>query len=228
MKSCYKDIEYRLQRNDRRTASIYIERDGRISVLVPRTWTHEQIERVLERKRPWIYRGLAEWEDLNATRVTREFVNGEGFLYFGNTYRLHLVEKQKSPIVLKDGYFRMRSDVASKAYEMFRDFYREKGRSKLEDRVRYYQAKMGIAASNVKVLDLKNRWASCSPNGSLNFHWKCAMAPIRILDYVVVHELAHLKFVHHTEAFWNCVDKVMPDFRDRKEWLRRNGAGMDL
>ncbi len=228
MNSSYKDIDYNLRRSDRKTASIYIERDGRISVLAPRAWTDIQIERVLERKRPWIYRGLAEWEDLNTARVTREFVNGEGFLYFGSTYRLHLIEKQKDPIVFKNGYFQMRSDVASSAYDAFKEFYREKGLTKIRARVRYYQAKMGVTPSAVKVLDLKNRWASCSPNGNLNFHWKCAMAPIKILDYIAVHELGHIKYKRHTEAFWNCVDKVMPDFRERKDWLRRNGAGMDL
>jgi len=228
MSHAYKDIEYSLRRSERKTASIYIERDGRVSALVPRVWSDSQIEQVLERKRAWIYRGLAEWDDLNATRVTREFVSGEGLLYFGSTYRLHLVEKQKDPIVLKNGYFWMRSDVAPRAFEVFKDFYRQKGLPKIAERVDYYRSKMGVKPSGVKVIDLKNRWASCSSNGNLNFHWKCAMAPMKILDYIAVHELAHLKHKHHTEAFWNCVDKVMPDFWERKEWLRKNGAGMDL
>ena len=64
--------------------------------------------------------------------------------------------------------------------------------------------------------------------GNLNFHWKCMMAPLTILDYIVVHELAHLLYPNHTAAFWNQVDKVMPDFQERKEWLRENGAGMDI
>ena len=77
----YKDIKYSLSKSDRKTASIYIERDGSISVLAPVKWNQDQLEEVLETKRPWIYRSLAEWEDLNSTRVTREFVSGEGFLY---------------------------------------------------------------------------------------------------------------------------------------------------
>ena len=92
----------------------------------------------------------------------------------------------------------------------------------------YYQGKMGVEPKSVRVLDLKNRWASCSAGGHLNFHWKCMMAPTTILDYIVVHELAHLRYPNHTAAFWNEVDKVMPDYRERKEWLRVNGAGMDL
>jgi predicted metal-dependent hydrolase len=78
------------------------------------------------------------------------------------------------------------------------------------------------------VIELKYRWASCSPGGALNFHWKCMMAPVTILDDIVVHELAHLIHANHTKAFWNEVDEVMSDFQERKEWLRANGAGMDL
>jgi hypothetical protein len=85
-----------------------------------------------------------------------------------------------------------------------------------------------VEASAVKVLDLKHHWASCTPGGRLNFHWKCMMAPATVLDYIVVHELAHLRYPNHTAAFWNEVDKVMPDYRDRKEWLRVNGAGMGV
>lgn len=76
----YKDITYALATSNRKTLSIYIERDGQISVLAPQDFTHEKIEEVLEQKRGWIYKSLAEWEDLNSTRVKREYVNGEGFL----------------------------------------------------------------------------------------------------------------------------------------------------
>jgi predicted metal-dependent hydrolase len=72
------------------------------------------------------------------------------------------------------------------------------------------------------------RWASCTPGGTLNFRWRCLMAPLTILDYIEVHELAHLIHANHTQAFWNEVDKVMPDYQERKEWLGLKGAGMDL
>ena len=100
--------------------------------------------------------------------------------------------------------------------------------ARISERVAYFQAKMGVESRSVKVIDLKYRWASCTPDGNLNFHWKCIMAPGTVLDYVVVHELAHLIHLNHTAAFWNEVDKVLPDFHDRKEWLRVNGVGMDL
>ena len=222
----YRDIEYSLSRSKRKTASIYIERDGRVSAFVPENLTNKQVEHLIESKRKWIYRNLAEWNDLNAARVQREFVNGEGFLYLGRSYRLKLAENQDRPLLLKDGYFCLLSGSAANI--TFREFYREKGKQRVPERVAYYQDRMGVQPKTVKIIDLKNRWASCSSGGNVNFHWKCMMASATVLDYIVVHELAHLIYPNHTAAFWNEVDKVIPDFQERKEWLRVNGAGMDL
>jgi hypothetical protein len=168
---------------------------------------------------------------LNATQVEREFVNGEGFLYMGRSYRLKLVEDQTAPLVLKNGYFCLRTGSNGKkvdAHEVFKEFYREKALAKISQQVEFYAAQMGVTPKGIKVQELQHRWASCTKVGMLNFHWKCMMAPLTILDYIVVHELAHLVHANHTEAFWNEVDKVLPDYLDRKQWLRVNGAGMSL
>ena len=223
----YKDIEYTLRRSRRKTASIYVERDGQVSVLVPAELTGSQVEDLLEAKRKWIYTNQAVWRDLNATRVRREYVNGEGFLYLGRTYRLKLVAGQSVPLILKDGYFCLRADHGSPA-AAFREFYRQKGRRRIGQRVAFFQGRMGVHPRAVRIIELKNRWASCSHDGNLNFHWKCMMAPPQVLDYIVVHELAHLFHPDHTQAFWNTVDKVLPTYQERKAWLRINGAGMDL
>ncbi len=230
MTRTYKDIQYTLKRSRRKTASIYIERDGQVTALMPQGLSDAEVEKVLEGKRKWIYRHMAEWRDLNATRVHRQFVNGEGFLYLGRSYRLKLVREQSAPLVLKDGYFCLLSPkgLSDDAEAAFKAFYREKGAVRIPERVGYFQRKMAVEAKAVKILDLKHRWASCSPGGTLNFHWKCMMAPATVLDYVVVHELAHLRYPNHTAAFWNEVDKVMPDYGERKEWLRVNGAGMEV
>lgn len=114
------------------------------------------------------------------------------------------------------------------ADQAFREFYRLKGKEKIPERVEFYQNRMGVSTGSIRVMELKNRWASCSPSGNLNFHWKCMMAPLTILDYIVVHELAHLLHANHSDAFWNEVDKVLPDYADRKEWLRIQGSKLTL
>lgn len=183
-------------------------------MLVPRTLTEPEIHRLLETKRKWTYRNLGEWQDMNATRIRRQFVSGEGFLYLGRSYRLKLVNDQSEQLLLKDGYFCLRSEDGKlqDPDAAFKAFYRDKGRQWIGDRVRHYAERMGLEPSGVRILELQNRWASCTPEGRLNFHWKCMMAPVTVIDYIVVHELAHLRHLNHTKAFWDQVDKVLPDF----------------
>ena len=100
--------------------------------------------------------------------------------------------------------------------------------SRISERVAYFAPKVGVENFDVKVKEMGYRWASCGKNGALNFHWKCMMAPPKIIDYIVVHELCHLHHRNHSDAFWNEVDKVMPDYRERKEWLRAHGASLDV
>lgn len=232
----YKDIEYRLKKSERKTTSIYIERDGSVSVLAPAPFELERIEQILEKKRSWIYRSLAEWEDLNRTRVHREYVNGESFLYLGRQYRLQLIDttkqkgidNQEAPLVFLHNQFWLRKDAVEQAPEHFKQFYKTKLTKKLKERFKLYQPVMGVTPTDVKVMELQNRWGSCTSKGVINFHWKCAMLPTTVLDYVIVHELSHITNQSHNAAFWRSIEKVIPGYEEQKIWLRLNGAGMSL
>ncbi|MCP1441867.1 putative metal-dependent hydrolase [Pseudomonas sp. GGS8] len=228
------DIEYQLlPGSERRTTDIVIERDGLITVRPPKEMSAEQVDETVFSKRMWIYRNLAQWRDLNATRVSREWVSGESFLYLGSSYRLQLVQEQDEPLKLKDGRFCLLRTIVDTggdeaAQRIFEAFYKEKGLARISKRVAYFANKVGVKPSDVHIKELGYRWASCLKNGTLHFHWKCLMAPLTIIDYIVVHELCHLHHRDHSDAFWNEVDKVLPDYRDRKEWLRMRGAELDL
>lgn len=227
------DISYGIVRSRRTTADIVVERDGRVIVRAPAEFPDERIEDIVQSKRYWIYKTLAEWRDLNATRVLREYRNGEGFLYLGRSYRLSLVADQDVPLLLRNGRFCLRRDLVDRgevaaAKVAFRDYFIGRGRERLIQRVHYYAPKVGMTPGDIDVRELGHRWASCSPKGNLAFHWKCMMAPPTIIDYIVVHELCHFHHLNHTEAFWNEVDKVLPSYRERKDWLKKNGAAMDL
>ena len=207
-------IAYEVVRSRRSTTDIIIERDGRVVVRAPDWVDDEQVKSIVESRHYWIWKGLAEWRDLNASRVFREYKNGEGFLYLGRAYRLLLVSEQDEPLQLRNGRFTLRRDrveqggmAAAKA--AFRNFYTAKGFERLRGRVDYYAPKVGVAPIGLDVRELGHRWASCSASGKLSFHWKCVMAPQTIIDYIVVHELCHFHHRDHTDAFWNEVDKVM-------------------
>jgi len=227
------NISYEVVRSQRSTADIIIERDGSVLVRAPKWIDDEQVENIVESKHFWIYQSLAEWRELNATRVLREYKSGEGFLYLGRAYRLLLTSNQDTPLQLKNGRFLLRRDLVERgeiaaAKAAFTDYYISCGLDRICRRVAYFSPKVGVESNETDVRELGHRWASCSPAGNLAFHWKCMMAPQTIIDYIVVHELCHFHHHDHTDAFWNEIDKVMPDFRERKEWLRKNGAGLEI
>jgi predicted metal-dependent hydrolase len=225
-----RDIEYHLLPGaDRQTTDIVIERDGAVTVRPPAWMTPEQVDETVLSKRMWIYKNLAEWRDLNATRVEREWVNGEVCLYLGSRYRLSLVEEQDEALKLKNGrFYLLRTIPKHERSKVFREFYMSKGLARIAARVDYFAVKVGVKPGKCIIKDIGYRWASCLKNGDLQFHWKCVMAPLTIIDYIVVHELCHLHFRDHSDAFWNEVDKVMPDYRERKEWLRAHGVSLDI
>jgi len=229
-----RDIDYQLlPGSERKTTDIIIERNGAVVVRPPNGYSPEQIDALVESKRIWIYRNLAEWRDLNSTAVVREWVNGETFLYLGRSYRLSLVSEQDCDLKLKEGRFCLLRGLierggSASAKLAFECYYTNKGIDRIRQRVKYFAEKVGVTPTSVKTKDMGYRWASCSNTDALTFHWKCMMAPLKVIDYIVVHELCHMHHRNHTDAFWNEVDKVMPDYSERKNWLKNNGANMDL
>lgn len=225
-----KGLDVTIKRSNRKTLSIYVERNGGISVLAPENMQDQELSDVLDKKEYLIQKHHAQWDILNSSRIDREFVNGQSYLYLGRNYRLKWVPnaEQSEPLLLKNGFFCLQRSVNGTAAQWFIEFYKTKGIEIIEEKTAFYSKKLGIQYEHVRVIDLKNRWASCSDKKRLNFHWKCIMAPLSVLNYIIVHELVHFKFKKHDREFWNEVDKVIPDYKVHIEWLRSFGASMDL
>lgn len=233
MKMCAQDIEFTLIRSDRKTADIVIERSGDVIVRAPTEIGDDKILEVVADRALWVHRSLAEWDEMNASRKHRPLVQGQGFLYLGRSYRLKLAQESVVPLRLKNGRWELSSVfVAAQgeaaARKAFRDFYSAKGEQIFAERVAHFAPLVGVSPGPIVVKELGYHWASCGTSGTLNFHWKTLMAPQTVIDYIVVHELCHLRHREHSDAFWNEVDKVLPRFRERKEWLRRHGASLDI
>ncbi len=220
-------ITYQLKKSDRKTMSIYVRNDGTVEVLAPESMTDDAIEEQVQAKAYKIYAHLAEFEDLNSTARTREYVGGESFLYLGRNYRLYIAPESDT-LEFRDNAFCGPKASQARYRELFTEFYRKKAKEKLPKRTADFADQMGLDYRKLRFMDLKTRWASCNEKGDLNFHWKVMMAPMNIVDYIIVHELAHLKHRSHTQSFWALVDSVLPDYLERKNWLRINGAGMEL
>ena len=115
-----------------------------------------------------------------------------------------------------------------KGREVFITWYRNHAQRIIEERVDRYKDRFEEIPRGIRVIDLKYRWGSCASNNHLNFHWKIILAPMTIVDYIVVHEMAHLIEKNHTPEFWEIIGNVLPDYEQRKEWLRRNGKYLDI
>lgn len=233
MKMCAQDIEFTLIRSERKTADIVIERSGDVIVRAPVGVDDERVRKVVADRALWVHRSLAEWEDLNSSRRHRSLVQGQGFAYLGRSYRLKFVANADVPLRLKNGRWELSEafvtrDGEAAARKAFRDFYIVKGIQIFTERVRQLAPLVGVEPGDVTVKELGYHWASCGAGGAMNFHWKTLMAPHTVIDYIVVHELCHLRHRDHSDAFWNEVDKVLPRYRERKEWLRVNGAALDI
>lgn len=223
------EIEIKIEKTDRRkTLSIFIERDGSVRVLAPASSSDDIIENAVRAKQYQIFTKLAKWKELNQGKVNRQFVNGQSFLYFGRNYRLSIVENQEVPLKLSQGYLTLDKSKLTKAQDVFKQFYKEKAEQKIKERLKQIEEKFQEKPTSIKVMELQNRWASWTPKHGLNFHWKCAMAPVPVIDYIITHEMVHLKYPNHSPEFWNELDKKMPNFKEHENWLKQNGVKMAI
>ena len=230
-------LEYSLRRSNRKSMGIAIERDGAIIVTAPHQAKFNEIEKFVSEKKIWLYQKLAKKKTLNREKPRREFVNGQGFLYLGKSYRLKLIDNGKmrsgrSPNVtvlrLWHGYFELAESEKANARNHFISWYRKQIKEQLKARIPRYDKRIEVTVKDTRILDLGHRWASCGRNGVINFNWRSVMAPVWVLDYILVHEMVHLIERGHTDRFWRLVSRVIPDYEEHALWLNENGADLDL
>lgn len=228
-----KYIEFKVIFRNRKTMSIEVDSNGEITVITPINTTNEIIISKVKSKASWIVQKLYEVRNINVNKVNREAVNGESYLYLGRNYSLQIVDdKNIKEINVK--LFRGKFIVTTftrdeeKIKEALEKWYRERTLKKIKERIEYYKSFFSEEVKDVKVKEQKKRWASCTSNNELLFNWRCSMAPSNILDYIVVHEMCHMKYKNHSKEFWQRVYLVLPDYELRREWLRDNGIKLDL
>lgn len=226
-------ITFNLIYRKRKTMSIEVETTGEVTVIAPvGTYTDDVIEKVKSRA-GWIVSKQYESKFINDTKIKREAVSGESYMYLGRNYSLDIrVDENIDNISVKlfQGKFVVNTyikdeDLIKKAME---NWYREKTLAKVKERVSYYSSYFNDEVTDVKVKEQKKRWASCTSKNELLFNWRCVMAPVFVLDYIVVHEMCHMEYKNHSKDFWNRVCAVMPDYEVRRSWLKNNGIKMDI
>jgi predicted metal-dependent hydrolase len=223
------DLDVHIRVSDRRrTVRLTVERDATITASVPVATDEAQLTRVIVAKRLWLYAKLRERAEVGPPAPPREFVSGEGFLYLGRSYRLLLVDEGARPVRLWRGRLELRRESIDDATRQLIAWYRSAGKPWLGQRIAPWAQRMSVDIDALRIRSLGYRWGSCSPGGVLNIHWAAMQLPPDLIDYVLVHELAHLRHHDHGHDFWRAVERAMPDALDRRACLRLAGAGLWL
>lgn len=212
--------DIRIVRSRRRTISLVITKEPALVIRAPHKISISYIEDLIRKKSKWIDRKYAEME--RRPKIgERKFVDGEEFLYLGRPYVLKISDDISGDAELKDCLCISRKNL-SRARDVIARWYRKRAREIIGERCRLYSCVAGAFPKSIRVTSAKRRWGSCTPRGSVNFSWRLVMAPIESLDYVVVHELVHLKHLNHGKSFWRKIGEILPDYTRHERWLKEN------
>jgi len=216
----------KLTRSKRRTIALIIERDSTLTVRAPIRAPQALIQQFIHEKTDWITRTREKLKSIVQTPA-RQYTDGETFLFLGSPFDLKLV-KQQRPSLQFDSGFTLSRTAQKKGEQVFTRWYKERALEIISERVNQYARQHNFNPKQVKITSAKTRWGSCSPNGTLNFTWRLVMAPLDVIDYVVVHELAHLNVKDHSSKFWKVVESIYPEYKKQRKWLRENGEKLNL
>ncbi len=183
-----------------------------------------EIERFVEAKRAWIAEKISEKEKL-AEEAERKFLPGEKFLYLGEWYPLEIHEPhhEEPPLRLSFGSFILHEDRIEEARDLFIDWYKKEAKERIAERIDYYSHRLDLFPIGIKITSAKSRWGSCSGEDRLSFSWKIVMASLAVIDYVLIHELVHMRERNHSKKFWDALGSILPDYKKQRAWLRENG-----
>ncbi len=217
-----KDLSIEVVRTKRRkTASIKVI-DGLVQAIVPDQLSDARVEALIQKRTPWIRRKLRE-QSQAVNPKPKEYVSGESFTYLGRNYRLKVLRGNDHAVKLKGGYLEVGLSKRSKEGDIRNalvGWYEEHALGRLTEKTIRYAEIIGVSPISISVRDYKSRWGSCSSKGEITYNWRIIAAPHHIVDYVVVHELCHLKHSNHSLAYWRSVKREVPDYEVSRQWLK--------
>jgi predicted metal-dependent hydrolase len=216
-------MNYRIIRSKRKTLALEITRQGEVLVRAPLRVSAKYIQKFFTSQQAWLLKKL---EGLKSIKP-REYKEGETFWYLGESYDLRLVERRK-PLLDLHNHFLLARSAQVKAREIFMRWYKAEAKALIQDRVEHYSRLMGLACNHIRITQAQTRWGSCSRKNNINFSFSLIMAPQEVIDYVVVHELAHIKEKNHSRRFWTEVAQIIPDYKKLRKWLKDNGSLLGL
>jgi len=221
------EFEYEIKYSNRKTVNISVERDRSVIVRVPEGLSKEKIKSIVQSKENWINDKIKHEQKYPVKLEPKEFVSGETLMYLGKNYQLSVVDKIIEGVEFNQRFLISKSNQKN-ANKLLKDWYMKRAQLKIEQRVKLFAQHLGVSFNNIKISDMKFRWGSCTPNNNIIFNWRLIKAPLYVLDYLIVHELAHLLEPNHTPKFWNIVSIQVPQYMKAKKWLKEKGYLLEI
>jgi predicted metal-dependent hydrolase len=228
-----KEISFNIIYRKRKTMSLEIKLDGVINVLAPNGVDKNFIIDRVKDKADWILKKLEELEAKNANKVIRSYESGDKFMFLGKEYELEVILDRSLTGVkvnLENDKLVVKTNINNKELiqNSLKSWYADETLDMVKKRIDYYKKYFKDSVTAIKIKDQKTRWASCTYKNEILFNLRCSMAPIEIIDYIVVHEMCHMEHRNHSKDFYNAVGKVLPDYKARIKWLKDNGMNMNI
>lgn len=215
-------MHYEIIRSERKTIALKVLPSGKITISAPNEAKNKDIEKIVNKKKFWLYKTINQTKDKTSNSLKKEFISGELFWYLGRRYRLDVTDDcEHKGLKFSYNKFVLNRKDKNKAKQLFKEFYKQKAKEKLETRVIKYAKQMGVEYQKLKFLDMKKRWGSCTNEGNIVLNLHLIKAPLYVIDYVIVHELVHLIEYNHSKKFWNIVKTQINDYEEHKSWLER-------
>lgn len=219
------NLDYSVVYSDRKTLQIIVERDRSVTVRAPINTSTEKIRQAVEKKKLWLYEKINHPQKYNLGKE-KTLIPGSSILYLGKEYRLEATDEKIKGIIF-NGRFVISKSSLTYIPALLRAWYIDRANEVLIPRIKHYAKQIGVEYSHIFISDLKYSWGSCTPKNNLNFNWRLVKAPMNVIEYVIVHELAHLLEHNHGTRFWNIVKTQSPQYRKAKDWLKKNGQILD-
>jgi predicted metal-dependent hydrolase len=214
-------------RSKRKTIALIIQRDGTLIVRAPLRTPEKTIRELVLEKTAWINEKQAEMRARPAI-APRQFTENEKMLFLGQLHPLKIVKKQRPALNFEQQTFHLAEKAVPQAKDLFTRWYKQMAQTLLPSRVEALAKKHSYQPQKIRVTSARSRWGSCSSNGTISLTWRLIMAPPEIIDYVILHELVHLKIKNHSPNFWKAVATLLPEYKTHLTWLKKNGQMLDV
>ena len=221
-------IPYQIIQSNRRSLSMEVTEKGEVIARVPYGLSTREVERFLKSRQRWLYTRVKAARQ--NSQAASNYETGRRLLYLGQPLELIVEQGSRSEVVLSEQQLivKIPSHKKEMVQELLEAWYRMQARVLLTAMTEHFAKEMRLQVNKIFIKDQKTRWGSCSSNHNINYNYRLIMAPMEVIEYVVIHELCHLIHMNHSKDFWYEVEKRQPTYRSNRQWLKEHQSELRL